>query len=87
MELFFFIGCFDNLLIDFNLVNFKGLIVKGSLVGNIKDTQSLVDYCIDNNIYSDIELVKYDAINNIYKNIVQCDVRYKYVMDIRTLKY
>jgi alcohol dehydrogenase (NADP+) len=57
----------------------------GSLIGGIKETQEMLDYCAANNITSDIELIKIQDIENAYVRMVKGDVRYRFVIDMATL--
>lgn len=65
---------------------FKRLNVSGSLIGGIKETQEVLDFCAKHNITSDIELVKMDDVNEAYERLVKGDVKYRFVLDMSTLK-
>jgi uncharacterized zinc-type alcohol dehydrogenase-like protein len=54
----------------------------GSLIGSIKETQEMLDFCAKHNITPDIEIVTPDQINNAYERVVKSDVRYRFVIDI-----
>lgn len=58
----------------------------GSLIGGIKETQEMLDFCGKHNITSDIELIPIDTINEAYARVIKSDVRYRFVIDIGTLK-
>ena len=58
----------------------------GSLIGGIKETQEMLDFCADNNIVSDVEVIKMDYINEAYERIIKSDVRYRFVIDLASLK-
>lgn len=58
----------------------------GSLVGGIKQTQEMLDYCAENNISSDIELIQMDQINEAYERTLAGDVKYRFVIDMKSLK-
>jgi len=58
----------------------------GSLIGGIKETQEMLDFCGKHNIVSDIELISMDKINEAYDRMVKSDVRYRFVIDIASLK-
>ena len=58
----------------------------GSLIGGIKETQEMLDYCADHNIVSDVEVIKADYINEAYERILKSDVKYRFVIDIASLK-
>ena len=56
----------------------------GSLIGGIKETQDMLDFCSKHNIISDIELVKADYINTAYERVLKSDVKYRFVIDAST---
>jgi uncharacterized zinc-type alcohol dehydrogenase-like protein len=57
----------------------------GSLVGGIKETQEMLDYCADHNISSDIELINMNQINEAYQRTLAGDVHYRFVIDMKSL--
>lgn len=57
----------------------------GSLVGGIKETQEMLDYCAEHNISSDIELINMDQINEAYERTLAGDVHYRFVIDMKSL--
>ena len=58
----------------------------GSPIGGIKETQEMLDYCAEHNITSDIEIISMDKINEAYEKIISGDVKYRFVIDMATLK-
>jgi uncharacterized zinc-type alcohol dehydrogenase-like protein len=58
----------------------------GSLIGGIKETQEMLDFCSKHNIESDIEIIPIQKINEAYVRILNSDVRYRFVIDIKSLK-
>lgn len=58
----------------------------GSLIGGIKETQEMLDFCGQHNITSDIELIPIQKINEAYDRLVQNDVKYRFVIDMASLK-
>ncbi len=58
----------------------------GSMIGGIKETQEMLDYCAANNIVSDVEVIKMSEINEAYERMLKGDVRYRFVIDIASLK-
>ena len=58
----------------------------GSGVGGMIETQEMLDYCAEKNIVADIELVGYDRIEEAYERVVKSDVKYRFVLDGKTLK-
>lgn len=57
----------------------------GSMIGGIRETQEMLDYCAANNIVSDIELIAIKDIEAAYVRMVKGDVRYRFVIDMATL--
>ena len=60
--------------------------IAGSLIGGIKETQEMLDFCAKKKIYSDIELIPIQKINDAYERMIQGDVKYRFVIDIASLK-
>ena len=58
----------------------------GSLIGGIKETQEMLDFCGEHNITSDIELIPIQKINEAYERILKSDVKYRFVIDMASLK-
>ncbi len=58
----------------------------GSLIGGIKETQEMLDFCADHNIVSDVEVIPVQKINEAYERVLKSDVRYRFVIDIASLK-
>jgi len=59
--------------------------VAGSMIGGIKETQEMLDFCAEKGIVSDIELIPMSEINNAYARMIKNDVRYRFVIDLKTL--
>jgi len=60
--------------------------VAGSLIGGIAETQEMLDFCGEHNIVSEIELIKMQDINEAYERMLKSDVRYRFVIDMASLK-
>jgi len=58
----------------------------GSLIGGIKETQEMLDFCGQHNLTSDIELVPIQKINEAYERLLKSDVKYRFVIDMASLK-
>ena len=67
-----------------NLI-FKRKKLAGSLIGGIKETQEMLDFCAEHNITSDIELIPIQKINEAYERMLKSDVKYRFVIDCKTL--
>jgi alcohol dehydrogenase (NADP+) len=68
----------------FSLIPKRRRIV-GSMIGGIKETQEMLDYCAEHNIVSDVEVIPIKDINNAYTRMLKGDVRYRFVIDMATL--
>ncbi len=60
--------------------------VAGSLIGGIAETQEMLDFCGEHNIVSEIEIIKMQDINEAYERMLKSDVRYRFVIDMASLK-
>ncbi|UIR55321.1 NAD(P)-dependent alcohol dehydrogenase [Sphingobacterium sp. SRCM116780] len=58
----------------------------GSLIGGIKETQEMLDFCGEHNIVSDVEVIDIQDINTAYERMIKSDVKYRFVIDIKSLK-
>jgi len=70
---------------SFGLI-FGRKILTGSLIGGIKETQEMLDFCSEHNIVSDIEMIDIDYINTAYDRLLKSDVKYRFVIDMKSLK-
>jgi uncharacterized zinc-type alcohol dehydrogenase-like protein len=68
----------------FNLI-FKRRQLAGSLIGGIRETQEMLDFCAQHKIVSDIELINMDYINTAYERMLKSDVKYRFVIDMANL--
>jgi len=57
----------------------------GSLIGGIKETQEMLDFCSKHNIGPEIEIISADSIDTAYERMLRSDVRYRFVIDISTM--
>lgn len=55
------------------------------MIGSMKETQEMLDFCAENNIVSDIELIPIQQINEAYERMIKSDVKYRFVIDIASL--
>ena len=60
--------------------------VAGSLIGGIAETQEMLDFCGEHGITSDIEVIKIQEINEAYERMLKSDVKYRFVIDMASLK-
>ncbi|MDB5283250.1 MAG: Zn-dependent alcohol dehydrogenase [Bacteroidota bacterium] len=68
----------------FNLIG-KRRRLAGSLIGGIKETQEMLDYCAEHSIMSDVEVIPISEINNAYERMLKGDVHYRFVIDMKSL--
>jgi alcohol dehydrogenase (NADP+) len=59
--------------------------ITGSLIGGIKETQEMLDFCAKKKVFSDIELINANKINEAYERTIKGDVKYRFVIDMKTL--
>ena len=60
--------------------------VAGSLIGSLADTQEVLDFCAEHGIGPDIQIIGMHEVNNAYDKVEDGDVRFRYVIDMSTLK-
>jgi alcohol dehydrogenase (NADP+) len=58
----------------------------GSAIGGIEETQAMLDFCAEHGITSDIELIPIQQINQAYERLLKGDVKYRFVIDMASLK-
>ncbi|MFP2923675.1 NAD(P)-dependent alcohol dehydrogenase [Pyxidicoccus sp. 3LG] len=58
----------------------------GSSIGGIAETQEMLDYCAKHQIVSDVEVIPIQKINEAYERMMKNDVRYRFVIDLASLK-
>jgi alcohol dehydrogenase (NADP+) len=62
----------------------KGLV--GSMIGGMAETQEMLDHCAEHGIAADIEVIPIQKINEAYERVLRSDVRYRFVIDIESLR-
>lgn len=60
--------------------------IAGSCIGGIKETQEMLDFCGRHNITADVEVIDIKNINKAYERLLNSDVKYRFVIDMKTLK-
>lgn len=68
----------------FNLI-LKRRQIAGSLIGGIRETQEMLDFCAKHGIASDIELIPMSYINTAYERMLKSDVKYRFVIDMASI--
>jgi uncharacterized zinc-type alcohol dehydrogenase-like protein len=69
----------------FSLI-FKRRNFAGSLIGGIAETQEMLDFCAEHGITSDVEIIPIQKINEAYERLLKSDVKYRFVIDMASLK-
>jgi uncharacterized zinc-type alcohol dehydrogenase-like protein len=60
--------------------------IAGSLIGGIAETQEMLDFCAEHGVVSDIEIIPASRINEAYERLMRSDVRYRFVIDVKTME-
>ena len=60
--------------------------ISGSLIGGIKETQEMLDFCGKHNIISDVEIIPIQEVNEAYERMIKSDVKYRFSIDMASLK-
>ena len=63
----------------------RRLQLAGSLIGGIKETQEMLDFCAEHGITSDIETIRIEYVNEAYERMLKSDVKYRFVIDMASL--
>ena len=58
----------------------------GSIIGGIAETQEMLDFCGKNNITADVEVIPIQKVNEAYERLVKSDVKYRFSIDMSSLK-
>ena len=65
---------------------FKRRSLAGSLIGGLKETQEMLDFCAERSIVSDVEVIPIQKVNEAYERMLKSDVKYRFVIDMASLK-
>lgn len=71
--------------LSFNIV-FTRKCIAGSLIGGLPETQEMLDFCAENNITAEVEVIPIQYIQEAYKRILNSDIKYRFVIDMNSLK-
>lgn len=81
------VGAIDNLQgVHGGALVMKRKNIAGSLIGGIKETQEMLDFCAEHNILPEIEMIAMQDINDAYERMIKGDVKYRFVIDMASLK-
>src|SRR5580700_6287592 len=65
---------------------FRRRSLAGSIIGGIRETQEMLDFCAEHGLVSDIELIRIQQINQAFERLARSDVKYRFVIDMASLK-
>lgn len=65
---------------------FRRRSVSGSLIGGLKETQEMLDFCGEHGIVADVEMITMQGINEAYERMLKSDVKYRFVIDMGSMK-
>lgn len=80
-----FVGEFQSTLSTIPLL-FGRRSVAASLIGGIQETQEMLDFCAEHNVLPDVEMIDMQNINEAYERMLKSDVKYRFVIDMASLK-
>ncbi len=60
--------------------------IAGSVIGGIRETQEMLDFCAQHQVTSDVEVIPIQKVNEAFERILKSDVRYRFVIDMASLK-
>lgn len=80
-----YLGNLNDLILTVPMITGRRTIA-GSMIGGIKETQELLDFCGKKNIVADIEMINIQDINKAYERMLKSDVKYRFVIDMKSLK-
>jgi uncharacterized zinc-type alcohol dehydrogenase-like protein len=71
-----------------SIANLVGLrrSLSGSLIGGIRETQEMLDFCAARNVTADVEIIPIQQLDNAYERMLKNDVKYRFVIDMTSLK-
>ncbi|MBI4376565.1 MAG: NAD(P)-dependent alcohol dehydrogenase [Elusimicrobia bacterium] len=59
--------------------------ISGSVIGGLAETQEMLDFCVRKKVVSDVEVISIRQVNEAYERMMRGDVRYRFVIDLKTL--
>ena len=60
--------------------------IAGSLIGGLKETKEMLNFCAKHNIVADVEIIKMEDINVAWDRVMKADVKYRFVIDMRAFQ-
>ncbi len=80
------VGIPDPVLLSASSLVMQRLKLAGSLIGGIRETQEMLDFCAEHRVAADVEVIPIQKINEAYERILKSDVHYRFVIDMASLK-
>jgi uncharacterized zinc-type alcohol dehydrogenase-like protein len=65
---------------------FRRRSLAGSIIGGVRETQEMLDFCAEHGFAADIELIRIQQINEAFERLARSDVKYRFVIDMSSLK-
>jgi uncharacterized zinc-type alcohol dehydrogenase-like protein len=65
---------------------YRGKTLAGSLIGGLRETQEMLDFCAEHGVTSDVEVIAIQDINQAYQRLLKGDVKYRFVIDLASLR-
>jgi uncharacterized zinc-type alcohol dehydrogenase-like protein len=59
--------------------------IAGSVIGGIRETQEMLDFCAEHHIESDVETIPIRQVNEAYERVIRGEVRFRFVIDLDSL--
>ena len=80
------IGIPDPMLLSAGSLVMQRRKLAGSLIGGIRETQEMLDFCAEHGVVSDVEVIPIQKVNEAYERVLKSDVHYRFVIDMASLK-
>lgn len=64
----------------------KRRILAGSMIGGIKETQEMLDFCAERRVWADVEVIPVQGVDAAWERMIKGDVRYRFVIDAKSLR-
>ncbi len=80
------VGIPEPMLLAASSLVLQRLNLAGSLIGGIRETQQMLDFCAEHRVVADVEIISIEQINEAYERILKSDVHYRFVIDMTSLK-
>lgn len=72
--------------VDGSKLIFKRRSIAGSLIGGLKETQEMLNFCAEHNVLPQVEMIPIQKINEAFQRTIKNDVKYRFVIDMASLR-